>query len=1019
MTKKKKKIGVSRSVTHRPGYSISHSLASEALARERHESRVRYNEHISGLSRSTLRTLQNNTINPCQDTTDAATSDDNMGDWQDIVDDVIGGGPEGSVDNGEDVDDIVYDLRDIVTSRWKSRWFTDHRTWRLRRERFDKNWEVVMPDIVTAYLAWRKSQVSTMPAPSLQNPVPHDPAYDFTLDAIDIYTLPTTLSITRSANTSASAALVDAGYLGNTPLSPSLAISLKTLELLRVIRLHRPSFSIEAFARVICYFYLVPYRRKYRTALSDTFDVYLDLRRRVDAQVATFLGRDGADYRVLHACPPCSYKIQGEPELRYERMIVLDGNNSLKRIKAIGNRQISDKRTFESDYFLPAEFVDQYANEVKARPAAPANKSSEAEDDEPDTPVLEGEGDPTDGAGDIDSGPSGCTDNWKAAAKEENKKMWAIFSESGIFASACRHGFILWLTDMISSGELAKYPIAIIAKALQTLKTRLLVGYDIGCRFDTTLSASSLGPAFKASKCRFCVNAFHGYSHNYLCQLYNHPNAIEGMGIEDLETLERVFSASNSLGAVTRYMTADRRRIFINLHFHHWDHEKYANLANMLHDNYRQSLAIIETHSLDIQHVLDSRQLDESAILEYIDNERTFFSTLGKEPDDDLHAIAYAEALQELWAVESKLDDVTSLFRTQTPADYHFISPELSYSTNLSETRRTDTARRQLTDRRDTLLLDLSQSEDKMNIHTRWTPDSPQYRQVAEYIANRKYERALDHLQSLVIKRLFELHKLNLSQTGYRMRTHIAKSLQTRSKTIRAAVSRYNSLAVPLGRPTLDWTKVTHYSFLDDFNILRHTRTDINKRPWADPVIRETMRKYQRLQRAKEEIIRCNIELRRLHSSVMDENNSFDQILRSLEGCSHVLEVEIREFISRRLGVNQRLLARIYDTYSLKGFTGDPTPGNPVTPLPPPNFSFLRSEDATSMAIDDETVLPPEDGNDFSPLSQGPPSAPIDMPNASMFHDAGTTSGSESGDELADEEIGDIGGLVDFISHIS
>lgn len=125
-------------------------------------------------------------------------------------------------------------------------------------------------------------------------------------------------------------------------------------------------------------------------------------------------------------------------------MWVIDGNNSLKRIKGVGDRRVSDTRSFnESDYYLPSEFVDQYANEVKARPKNSTNSDDEGGDEEPS-------GDPTDG------GPSTskCTDNWKAAASDKKKKMWAIFDESGIFASACRHGFILWLVDMIRSGEL-------------------------------------------------------------------------------------------------------------------------------------------------------------------------------------------------------------------------------------------------------------------------------------------------------------------------------------------------------------------------------------------------------------------------------------------------------------------------------------------------------------------------------------------------------------------------------------
>ncbi|KAG6870207.1 hypothetical protein C0992_000699, partial [Termitomyces sp. T32_za158] len=94
-----------------------------------------------------------------------------------------------------------------------------------------------------------------------------------------------------------------------------------------------------------------------------------------------------------------------------------------------------------------------YVDEVKARLSA---NVEEDEERETETKTETVEGDPTNG--EISSGFSTCTNNWKAAAKEENKKMWAIFAESGIFASACRHGFILWICDMIASGELYVIP---------------------------------------------------------------------------------------------------------------------------------------------------------------------------------------------------------------------------------------------------------------------------------------------------------------------------------------------------------------------------------------------------------------------------------------------------------------------------------------------------------------------------------------------------------------------------------
>ncbi|EGO04369.1 hypothetical protein SERLA73DRAFT_44780 [Serpula lacrymans var. lacrymans S7.3] len=33
-------------------------------------------------------------------------------------------------------------------------------------------------------------------------------------------------------------------------------------------------------------------------------------------------------------------------------------------------------------------------------------------------------------------------------------------------------------------------------------------------------------------------NAFHGYAHNWRCQLLNHPFYLTGFGLEDMETCE-------------------------------------------------------------------------------------------------------------------------------------------------------------------------------------------------------------------------------------------------------------------------------------------------------------------------------------------------------------------------------------------------------------------------------------------------------------------------------------------------
>jgi len=93
----------------------------------------------------------------------------------------------------------------------------------------------------------------------------------------------------------------------------------------------------------------------------------------------------------------------------------------------------------------------------------------------------------------------------------------------------------------------SKYALAVTSKLLDTIGSDLSGGYDIGCRFKTTLASSILGERAWSLNYTSLVNAFHGHAHNRLCQLDNLTTYVEGLGLEDLEGCEWAFSKSNAL----------------------------------------------------------------------------------------------------------------------------------------------------------------------------------------------------------------------------------------------------------------------------------------------------------------------------------------------------------------------------------------------------------------------------------------------------------------------------------------
>ncbi|PPQ84634.1 hypothetical protein CVT24_007189, partial [Panaeolus cyanescens] len=743
----------------------------------------------------------------------------------------------------------------------------------------------------------------------------------------------------------------------------------------------------------------VPYRRGWRTAFSDAFDLYLTLKRHVNGQVQKALGRDSEHWRAKNACPPCNYELENEKPLKYRILMALDGNDSTKRVDVAGFRQQGDTRTFESDYFIPQEEVDTWnlANfkgrgpEVPQDPDRDTNIHQTVPDNDNDS--WDTDSDDEHVSHDVDASPLGgksttdsCVKNWKAARDDAKKRVLGMFDETGWFASGCRHGLILWVADMVRSGEMAKYPLSIINRVLEHLGTQFMVGYDIGCSFQKTIQSTPLGKSFADSGSRCCVNAYHGYAHNFACQCANHPNNLEGLGLEDLETMERLFSLSNAVAIVIRYASKYRRRLFLDLFMRQYDMDKYANLGLMLRNNYVQALKIKLESTVVLDKIYEQRRILPGDLDKWHHDQATYFASLGKEPDADIHRVAYVELLQELRDANDRASSLTDQFLNMRPDDYDIQQGGLTYDGDLSQTRRVETQRKAARDKVNHITQELVEMEAALGIEKRWDPTMPQYIETLQYMSRRKYQKALDHLQKLVVQRLFELHRLNISGVGYRARSLLAKAMRTRSRAIQNAITKYNVAARQLDppMPALDWSKISKYNFVEEFSLLADGRKDVRKDPWSDPEIREAMKLNQRLKRADEEIDRLNIEVARLYTSILDEHDLFDRVRKQLETEKqyHLLGA-VNATTQHRERINHAIIQFLREIVSLEGYTG------------PKELRGKRVGSSNIPASDNVSTA----------------SLPADPSDAN--------DGNGEQDEDDDEEAGQIGGVLDFLADLS
>ncbi|KAK1217449.1 hypothetical protein PQX77_019914 [Marasmius sp. AFHP31] len=578
--------------------------------------------------------------------------------------------------------------------------------------------------------------------------------------------------------------------------------------------------------------------------------------------------------------------------------------------------------------------------------------------------------------------------------------MFSFFSITGIFLAVCRHGHVLALCDMRKSSELMKYPLAIIHRILKAYGKELGVGYDIMCAFyQTLLRSEQLRYDVLALQLRGVVPSFHGHAHNRKCQLSWHPMYVEGVGLEDFEECERTFSGSNSLASTTRLSTEFHRLQAILEYFAFHDDDKHAASGNFIYQNYRQALQRLATDVPLFEEACIRLSITPENCEQFLIAEREHFNRTSEDPEEEEERLEYVELLQRLWGAAKSSDDAAE--------KYKLLSSNAAEKFTAKQIRQIEARYRTTYQKFDRLLDEVADWEVEHGISERWTPESPEYLSAEKGLVHRQYRHALDELERLVVQRLFELTKLNMSGVGYKQRMKITSALRSRAEAIRKALERYNSAAERMDPPreTLSWDAILEMVSLADFDLLKNTHLDITQLPWAKPKNREAMQLYFGIRRAKEEITRLNVEIKRLITFMLDDYADYTHAILTIRASNPDLASELMRQQAYRLATHTRIAERLQLTSQLDGFTGDLTPGERVNRDP---------------ALTDEVPLPAW-ATDILGLARlddsTPPSVQVDPVRITR-----TSNPLPNGDGGSDEDEGEPTmnqGLVDFFAGLA
>ncbi|KAF8209227.1 hypothetical protein K438DRAFT_1960954 [Mycena galopus ATCC 62051] len=299
-------------------------------------------------------------------------------------------------------------------------------------------------------------------------------------------------------------------------------------------------------------------------------------------------------------------------------------------------------------------------------------------------------------------------------------------------------------------------------------------------------------------------------------KLTNLSTYVKGMGLEDLEGCESFFSKSNALASTMWYASAFHHQRAIASYLKHADTaDVYQGLLLLLARKYCCALQIKQTLPLLHETMASMGVATRLVFKTWLEQEKKYLTGLSKEPVQETLQMEYYQKLVNLLDNKEWLDAIHNVDMSFVPA-----ATDVTYADAAAQTQCTETQCHHAMELCAKSLATVQDLEVRLGITRHWAAGDEEWVATVTMVSKRRYQRVLDALEGLVVARMFELSKVNMSDTA-------------QSKGVKSTLERYNEAAAAMSPPRnqLSWEQIVDYAFLADFNLLHEGHKDIRSEP--------------------------------------------------------------------------------------------------------------------------------------------------------------------------------------------